>query len=80
MKHAAGHGAGFGTLDHTARPRLHPKSDDVLEAGMVLKLELGIYLDGAGGIRKSDMVAVTDYGADPLTSFHWSLGDLTLKD
>jgi Xaa-Pro aminopeptidase/Xaa-Pro dipeptidase len=79
FKHPTGHGAGFRALDHTARPRLHPKSDDVLEAGMILKLEPGAYLEEHGGVRKSDMVAVTDYGAEVLSPFHWELPDVILN-
>jgi len=30
----------LGAIDSTTRPRLHPKSDDVLKAGRVLKLIL----------------------------------------
>jgi len=76
FKHPAGYGAGFGAADHTARPRLHPKSDDVLQAGMVLKLELGLYLENYGGVRTTDMVAITENGAEVLTPFHWSLDEL----
>jgi Xaa-Pro dipeptidase len=76
FKHPAGYGAGFGATDHTARPRLHPKSDDVLQAGMVLKLELGLYLDNHGGVRTADMVSITENGAEVLTPFHWSLDEL----
>ena len=79
FKHSTGHGAGFGALDHTARPRLHPKSDDVLEPGMILKLDPGAYLEGHGGVRKSDMVAVTEDGAEVLTPFHWTLTEVTLN-
>lgn len=78
FKHATGHGAGFGALDHTARPRLHPKSDDVLEPGMVLKIEPSIYLEGLGGVRESNMVVVTENGAELLTPFHWSVEETTL--
>jgi Xaa-Pro aminopeptidase len=79
FKHPAGYGAGFGAADHTARPRLHPKSDDVLQAGMVLKLELGLYLENYGGVRTTDMVAITENGGAVLTPFHWSLDHLRLN-
>jgi Xaa-Pro aminopeptidase len=79
FKHSAGHGAGFGAVDTAARPRLHPKSEDVLESGMVLKLEPGVYLEQCGGVRKSDMVAITEDGAEILTRFHWSLDELLLN-
>jgi Xaa-Pro aminopeptidase len=77
IKHATGYGAGFGTLDHTARPRLHPKSEDVIEDGMVLKLELGVYCGDIGGVRMSDIIALADGRADLLTTFHASFKDLT---
>jgi len=76
--HPAGHGAGFAASDYNARPRLHPKSEDVLEAGMVLKLEPGVYVKGVGGVRKADMVAVTDHGPEVLTPFHWDLDQVEL--
>jgi Xaa-Pro aminopeptidase len=79
FKHSAGHGAGFAAADHAARPRLHPKSDDVLQPGMVLKLEPGFYLENYGGVRKADMIAITENGAEVLTPFHWALADLQLN-
>ena len=79
FKHSSGHGVGFGAGDPGARPRLHPKSDDVLQPGMVLKLEPGVYLERFGGIRKADVVAITDGGAEVLTRFHWSLDELVLN-
>jgi Xaa-Pro aminopeptidase len=78
IKHPTGHGTGFGALEHTARPRLHSKSADVIEEGMVLKVEPGIYIEGQGGVRKADMVAVTASGHDLLTDFHWSFDELTV--
>jgi Xaa-Pro aminopeptidase len=78
FKHPAGHGVGFGATDYCARPRLHPLSDDVLQAGMVVKLEPGVYVENYGGIRKADMVAITDSGAEILTRFHWSMEELAL--
>ena len=79
FKHPAGHGVGFGATDYGARPRLHPLSDDVLQAGMVVKLEPGVYVENYGGIREADMVAITDTGAEILTRFHWNLEDLALQ-
>ena len=76
IKHASGHAAGFGALDHTARPRLHPKSDDVIEAGMILTLDTGLYSEEHGGVRNADMVAVTDSGPELLTDFHRQLSEL----
>jgi Xaa-Pro aminopeptidase len=69
FKHATGHGVGFAAIDHQARPRLHPKSDDRLEAGMVFNIEPGIYFEDYGGVRHCDMVAVTESGAELLTPF-----------
>jgi Xaa-Pro aminopeptidase len=79
IRHPTGHGAGFGALDHTARPRLHCMSADVLEDGMILTIEPGIYVEGHGGVRQSDMVAVTPNGANVLTNFHWTSDEVTLN-
>ena len=57
--HGTGHGVGFAAIDHTARPRLHPASDDVLQPGMVFNVEPAIYIEGYGGFRHCDMVVVT---------------------
>ena len=78
VKHATGHGVGFAAIDHNARPRLSQRSDDVLEAGMVFNVEPAIYLDGVGGLRHCDMVAVGGTGAELLTPFHASLTHLVL--
>jgi Xaa-Pro aminopeptidase len=67
--HALGHGVGFAAIDHNARPRLHPKSPDMLEPGMVFNVEPGIYFKGECGMRHCDMVAVTESGAEVLTVF-----------
>lgn len=36
FKHSTGHGVGFSAISAHANPRLHPKSEDTIEAGMVL--------------------------------------------
>lgn len=64
-----GHGVGFAAIDHNAMPRLHPKSTDVLEAGMLFNVEPGIYFKEECGMRHCDMVAVTEKGAEVLTPF-----------
>jgi Xaa-Pro aminopeptidase len=78
FKHSTGHGVGFGAIDHNARPRLASGSNDILEPGMVCNVEPAIYLDGYGGLRHCDMVAVTDTGARLLTPFQASIKELTL--
>jgi Xaa-Pro aminopeptidase len=64
-----GHGVGFAAIDHNAKPRLHPKSPDVLQAGMVFNIEPGVYFEGECGMRHCDIVAVTEHGAEVLTPF-----------
>jgi Xaa-Pro aminopeptidase len=79
FKHSTGHGVGFSAVDANARPRLHPKSGDTLEAGMVFNVEPAIYFEGYGGMRHCDMVAVTDSGAELLTPFQCSTDDLAVS-
>jgi Xaa-Pro aminopeptidase len=78
FKHSTGHGVGFAAIDHNARPRLHPASDEVLEEGMVFNVEPAIYLDGFGGLRHCDVAAVTASGAAVLTPFQATAGELIL--
>ena len=78
FKHSTGHGVGFSAIDANAKPRLHPKSDDTLETGMVFNVEPAIYFEGYGGIRHCDMVTVTAAGAELLTPFQCSLDELVL--
>lgn len=79
FKHATGHGVGFAAIDHNARPRLHPASDDVLMTGMVFNVEPAVYLDGYGGLRHCDVVAVTAAGAEVLTPFQSGVEQLTIR-
>ncbi len=73
FRHGTGHGVGFAAIDPLARPRIHPASDDVLEPGMVFNLEPAVYLEGWGGLRQCEMVAVTGEGAELLTPFQAGL-------
>ncbi|NUQ79727.1 MAG: M24 family metallopeptidase, partial [Polyangiaceae bacterium] len=63
--HGTGHGVG---LDIHEGPGLGPASADVLEEGMVITVEPGIYIPGWGGVRIEDMALVTKGGHRLLTS------------
>ena len=78
FKHSTGHGVGFSAIDANARPRLHPRSPDVVQSGMVFNIEPAIYLDGFGGIRHCDLVALNGHGYELLTPFHVNLRQLEL--
>lgn len=62
--HHTGHGVG--ASGHEA-PRLVPYSDEVIEEGMVIALEPGIYLPGEAAVRLEDVMLVRADGVEVLT-------------
>lgn len=62
--HSTGHGIG---LDIHEGPALSVKSDTLLEPGMVVTVEPGIYLEGVGGVRIEDDIVITKDGNIALT-------------
>ncbi len=68
--HHTGHGVGVS--GHEA-PRIVPYSEQVLQEGMVIMLEPGIYLPGEFGVRLEDGLLITSDGAEILTKHDKSL-------
>jgi len=62
--HSTGHGVG---LEIHEAPRLAAGQKTVLQPGMVITIEPGVYFPGKWGVRIEDMVTVTARGCDVLT-------------
>lgn len=73
--HRCGHGFGLGNHEP---PWIAEGSRHILQAGMVVSIEPGIYAHGKGGYRHSDTVLITPTGYRTLTTAPSDLQDLIL--
>jgi len=62
--HHTGHGVGVSGHEE---PRITPYNEQILQPGMVIMLEPGIYFPGKFGVRLEDALLVTEDGAEILT-------------
>lgn len=73
FQHSLGHSIGLDVHDGAA---LSPRSELILEPGMVVTVEPGIYLEGWGGVRIEDDILVNETGYENLTGSTKSLLEL----
>ncbi len=74
--HATGHGVGRRIHEN---PRVSKSDDTVLEPGMVITIEPGIYIPSTGGVRIEDMVEVTEDGSRTIHRYSHGLTELALS-
>ena len=75
-QHHQGHGLG---LEFHEAPFLDIGDNTELKEGMVISVEPGLYIEGVGGFRHSDTVAITVDGYEILTPYPSKLEDLIIE-
>lgn len=68
--HGLGHGVG---LEVHEKPTISPRSSQIIEVGMVVTIEPGIYIPSLGGVRIEDLVQVTETGCTVLSKVNKEL-------
>ena len=63
--HGLGHAVG---IDIHEEPRLSPACHEILQAGVVITVEPGVYVPGLGGVRIENTCLVKENGCVPLTT------------
>ena len=75
--HGLGHGLGIDVHEEPFFNNLATQT--VLEPGMVMTVEPGIYLPGVGGVRIEDDIVVTDHGCRVLSDFPKDLDSAVIE-
>jgi len=65
-RHHTGHAVGFAKHE---RPFFDINDNTIIQPGMVFTVEPGIYVEGLGGFRLSDTLAVTETGIEKITYY-----------
>jgi Xaa-Pro aminopeptidase len=75
QRHHTGHGIG---LEGHEAPFIDKGDETVIEEGMVLSVEPGLYVPGLAGFRHSDTVVIRPFGAERLTPYPRDLESLVV--